>query len=331
MASATGVVMVLTSVACVDAPTQRPGNSNNLTAQSLMDPMRAAATANVATRRFDNLKGDLPVVSLAYTGADSAEVWRCRATYALVYGNGLQKLSDLPKSSPEYREAAKEAYKRMPDPSNCVNIATSTTAQSITDYAARRGTFYYVVNPCVTPSASTTSKAGCSFALEITQPIQYENNRTDNEVEVLSRLSVAEGRLYGNFNSMRRAAEEANESMTNCTLQEAANRAYKTQLFGLIKLVSAVAVAPLVNGVMAGAGTVLDSAISGILGMAAPKQLEQVDCPPARVKMEFYNELQAKTVEIVKEVLEARKSLNELDTQYVSVEKELAALKSGQK
>ncbi|MEN9827334.1 MAG: hypothetical protein RI953_3079 [Pseudomonadota bacterium] len=319
------------NIACVDTPASTK-NPSNLSAQSLMDPNAASATVSSATKRFEGLKGDVPVVSISYGGADSAEVWRCRASFSMVYGNGLQKLSDLPKSSPEYRAAAAEAFKRMRgELSSCRAIASATTAQTVTDFAATEGKFYYVVNPCVSEAASTTKRAGCSFALEITPVLDYKNTRTDYEVEVLAGMSSAEGRLYGNFNGMRRAAEEANTSYAACVEQAAADRAQQAQLMGLIKLVSAAVVTPLVNGLMAGVGTALNGAINELLGKAAPQQIMQIDCPPAKVKLEYYNQLQSQTVQIAKEVLEARSKLAEFDSQYASVEKELAALKSGNK
>jgi len=325
-------LFMLSLAACVDAPAPRRAQTGNLTTQSLMDPTRASAKVSAATKRFEGLKGDVPVVTIAFGGADSAEVWRCRASFEFVYGDGLQKLSDLPKSSPDYRTAAEEAFKRMRgDVAACRAIAPNTTAQTVTDYAATDGNFYYVVNPCVSQAASATSKQGCSYDLEITPSIEYRNTRTANEIAVLSEMMTAEGRLYGNFNSMRRAAEEANESLTLCTLNEAIRRASQAQLFGLIKLVSGLVLTPVVNGLMAGVGTALNGAINKLLEMAAPQQITQVECPEARSKMEFYTQLQGQTVELAKGVLEARNKLSELDSQYANVEKELATLKSNQK
>ena len=312
-------------------PPRRPAGSNLTAAQAQMDPNKASITATAATKRFEGLKGDVPVVTLAFSGADTAEVWRCSSRFNLVYGNGLQKLAELPKSSPEYRSSAKDAFTRMRgELSSCRAISRGTTGNTVTDYAATNGSFYYVINPCVSKEASTTSSSACSFDLSITPPIEYKNTRTDYEIEVLGGLTDAEGRLYGNFNSMRRAAEEANASMTSCVLEEAGKRAAQAQLFGLIKVVSAVALTPLVNGLVAGVGTLLNEAVNKVLGMAAPQQITQIECPAARVSMEFYNELQGKTVQLATEVLEARRKLAELDGQYVSVEKELATLKKGQ-
>jgi hypothetical protein len=312
-------------------PARKPAASNLSAAQAQMNPEKASITATAATKRFENLKGDVPVVTLAFSGADTAEVWRCSTRFNLVYGNGLQKLAELPKSSPEYRSSAKDAFTRMRgELSSCRAIAKETTGNTVTDYGATNGSFYYVVNPCVSKAASITSAAACSFDLSITPPIEYKNTRTDYEIEVLGGLTDAEGRLYGNFNSMRRAAEEANASLTSCVLEEAGKRAAQAQLFGVIKIVSAVALAPLVNGLVAGAGSLLNEAVNKVLGMAAPQQIAQIECPAARVSMEFYNDLQGKTVQLATEVLEARKKLAELDGQYVSVEKELKILKTGQ-
>lgn len=325
-------LLATTAIACVDTPVARKTDAASLSAAPTMDPGKASATATAAAKRIESLKGDVPVINIIYGGADSAEVWRCRSTFELVYGNGLQKLSEVQKSTPEYRQYAEEAFKRMRgDLSACRAIVTGTSAPTVTDYAAAEGKFYYIVNPCVSKAASTTGQAACSYALEITPTIDYRNTRTAYEIEVLQGMTDAEGRLYGNFNSMRRAAEEANAAYSSCVVQEAADRAFKAQLFGLIKLVSAVAVAPVLNGLMVGVGTALNSAINGLMDMAAPQQIEQINCPGARIKMEYYAQLQGNTVQLAKEVLEARSKLAQHDAAYGSVEKELAALKSGNK
>ncbi|MEY3901687.1 MAG: hypothetical protein RL189_993, partial [Pseudomonadota bacterium] len=77
-------LFMLSLAACVDAPAPRRGQSGNLTTQSLMDPTRASAKVSAATKRFEGLKGDVPVVTIAFGGADSAEVWRCRASFEFV-------------------------------------------------------------------------------------------------------------------------------------------------------------------------------------------------------------------------------------------------------
>jgi hypothetical protein len=59
-------LFMLSLAACVDAPAPRRGQSGNLTTQSLMDPTRASAKVSAATKRFEGLKGDVPV----FTGMD---------------------------------------------------------------------------------------------------------------------------------------------------------------------------------------------------------------------------------------------------------------------
>lgn len=325
-------ILALNFTACVDAPAPRRTQPGNLITQSLLDPANASATVTAAPKRFEGLKGDVPVVTIVFGGADSAEVWRCRANFELVYGDGLQKLANLPKTSSEYRAAAEEAFKRMRgDVAACRAIAPSTTAQTVTDYAATDGSFYYIVNPCVSQASSITKKQGCSYNLEITPKIEYRNTRTAGEIEVLTELMTAEGRLYANFNNMRRAAEEANESMTTCILNEASRRAAQAQLSGLVKLVSGLALAPMINGLMTGVGTALNGALNQMLDMAVPQEIDDIECPQAQVNSDYYSELQGQTVELAKGVLEARNKLSELDSQYANVEKELATFKSNSK
>jgi hypothetical protein len=325
--SLAGFALCLMVTACTNEPA--PYKSNISNPRVLFNPMNATASVRAETKNLESLKGDVPVLYIAFGNSNSADVYRCKSSYSLVYGNGLQKLSSLSKSTEEYRSAAKDALRRMTgDLSSCRVVANATTAQTVTDFAATDGKFYYIINPCVTKESSTTKQASCSYMLELTEPIEYVNTRTAYEIEVLSKLTSAEGALYGSFNSMRRALEEAQESKTNCVLQEAAERASQAQLTGMLKVVSTVALAPLVNGFIAGVGTFLDEAVGTLLGMAAPQQITEIKCPAFTEKIEYYNELQAKAVQVTKEVLEARIELSRTDAHYQSVEKQLLILKN---
>ncbi|NBO37400.1 hypothetical protein EBU99_02325 [bacterium] len=325
------LALALALIACVDGPpSKQTPKSSNLDSNKKMDPTSAQVVVQAAAKKLDGIaNGDVPVLTLTYQGADSAKVFRCSSRYVLVYGNGIDKLSDLPKSSPDYAWAAKDAFERIGgNSSSCSLIAPATSGATITDFAAKSGSFYYVINPCVSSETSTSGRQGCSNKIEVTPTIEYTNTRLDAEIRVLQTMYSVEGQLYGNFNAMRRAIEEANEAQVNCVLQEAARRAYQQQLFGLIKLVTTIAT-PVIFGVTSGVGTALTGAVNSLLTMATPKQMtQQPECPQAKVKVDFYDQLAAKTQSLAADVLTARQELFQLDSHYANVEKEIAQLKA---
>jgi hypothetical protein len=295
-----------------------------------MDPRKANATATVETREQTGIaKGAYPSLTMTLNGADYAEVWRCGASFKLVYGNGLKELSSVSKSDPEYTSIAKEAFERMrTQASDCEAISINASSPQINDYGARSGRFYYVINPCVSASNSSTGSRGCSYALQITSPLEYTNTRTKAEVEILSGMYQAEGAMYALFNEMKDTIEAMNAIATTCVLDEADRIAAAQRNAGWMKLITNVA-GTVVNALVPGVGTLLSTAVTGIIGLQQQRATAaNFDCPGAKDKQVRYDELSAQVSTIAKEVLEKRQKLAQLDAQYASVDKELTALKS---
>ncbi|MBM3381291.1 MAG: hypothetical protein FJY29_02505 [Betaproteobacteria bacterium] len=319
-------------VACVDTPppTRKSSNLAPSGAAVKMDPRKANATASVETREQTGIaKGAYPSLTMTLNGADYAEVWRCAASFKLVYGNGLKELSSVAKSDPEYTRIAKESFERMrTEGSSCEAISINASTPQINDYGARSGNFYYVINPCVSASNSSTGAGGCSYALQITSPLTYTNTRAKAEVEILSGMYQAEGNMYALFNEMKDTIESMNAIATTCVLDEADRIAAAQRNAGWMKLISSVAGA-VVNTLVPGVGTLLDAAVKGIIGLQQQRATAaNFDCPGAKDKQARYDELSAQVATIAQEVLEKRQKLAQMDAQYAAVDKQLAELKS---
>ncbi|MEN9528718.1 MAG: hypothetical protein RI932_591 [Pseudomonadota bacterium] len=319
-------------VACVDAPSAPPRPPNNLSPSSTvkLDPRKASATAAVETREQSGIaKGAYPSLTMTLNGADYAEVWRCAASFKLVYGNGLQELSKLSKTDPEYSRIAKESFERMrTEGSSCEAIATNASTPQVNDYGARSGKFYYIINPCVSASNSSTGNGGCSYSLQVTSPLEYTNTRTKAEVDILNGMYQAEGSMYALFNEMKDTIESMNAIATTCVLDEADRIAAAQRNAGWMKLISSVA-GTVVNALVPGVGTLLSTAVNGIISLKQQQATAaNFDCPGAKDKQVRYDELSAQVATIAQQVLEKRQKLAQLDAQYASVDKELTALKS---
>jgi hypothetical protein len=331
-----------TLMACVDEPVRRPRTSSNgePEVKAKYEPSKASLSASVTTKSVDGIvKGDYPALTLSFTGADAAQVYRCAASYKLIYGNGLQELSKLSKSDPEYPRAAKDAFLRVRTEGSYCELLKSNiegpTPSTVNDYGAQSGHFYYVINPCVTSGSSLTGSGGCSYNLQITEPLQYSNTRTKAEIDILSSMYASEGELYALFKEIQNNTEAANQISTTCVLDEADRKYAETRTRGLIGLVMAIA-KPVMTALIPGVGGILATAVDGIVKLKqqqsaamAAANAQDKGCPEAAARLKLASELIGQVDAASQKVLEQRQKLHEMDQQYASVEAELNALKSG--
>lgn len=317
--------------ACTDVQTPKGPKQSQMGVSSAakFDPSKAAVSVEFKTESMEGYpKGSVPTLSLAFTGANSTEVFRCGASYEMKYGNGVQKLSDLSPSDPSYQESAEDAFKRLRTAtSDCIMIGVGNSINRVRDYGAQSGEFYYVVNPCVTSEQSTTARAGCSYRLAITKPVTYTNTRAQAEVEILNTFLKAEGDLYANFKEMEALAVAINSISTSCVLDEAERKLVAQRSQALMSLVKTVATT-VINGLAPGVGTALGAVVDalGNLRKAGLPNAES-SCPDAVTKTKRYQELEANVTAIATRVIEARKELHALDSAYTNVDAELSKLK----
>lgn len=333
---------LLSSIACVDSSALKRKSNSNLGGESgpaaaagggsgaKYNPLKASASASMGEREFAGIaKGAVPTLTLSLSGADYAEIWRCNANYKLVYGNGQTELASLSKSDPDYQSTAKEAFERMrTEGSYCTSIAPESRLAQVNDYGARSGQFYYIINPCVSKESSSTGRAGCSYALQVTEVMEYANTRTREEIKILNDMYIAEGEIYSLFHEMKQTIESANAISTTCVLDEAERLAAEQHRMGFMKIFSSVG-SVLLNALVPGVGAVLSTGLNTLMSLKQQQSMVfNSDCPAAAAKIAYYQELSGKVQDAAAGVLEKRQKLHQLDQQYASVEKELSALKS---
>jgi len=324
--------LLAASTACTDiqSPKKTDFNGNSSPKGTKLDPSKAQVTATLSTKPMDGYpKGSIPTLSLTFSNANSTNVYRCGASFELMYGNGIQKLSDVSKSDPNYLEYAKDAFGRMrTNGSDCVQIGVGNELNVVNDYGAQTGDFYYIVNPCVTADQSTTNREDCSFQLAITEPIQYTNTRAQAEVDILNTFLKAEGELYAHFKEMEALDTEIVSIQTTCVLNEADRQLVETRSKAMFGLITTIAT-KVIDGLAPGVGSALGTAVNALIQLKeAGKQPNIGDaCPAAVSKVERYNELQGDVDAIAIRVMEERKKLHSLDSAYKDVTDQLNKLK----
>ncbi|MEY2989009.1 MAG: hypothetical protein RJB13_2530, partial [Pseudomonadota bacterium] len=324
--------LLISTAACTDIQGGKKTNFNGdgSNGNVKLDPSKAAVTVAVDTKPMPGYpNGSIPSLSLTFSGSDFTEVFRCGANFELKYGNGIQKLKDVPKSDPSYLERAKDAFGRMrSNASDCVKLGVGNSLNLVHDYGAQTGDFYYIVNPCVTEEKSITNRQECSYQLAITEPIQYTNTRAQAEVDILNTFLKAEGELYAHFKEMEALNVAIVSIQTSCVLDEAERQLVEKRSKAILGLITSVATT-VINGLAPGVGTALGAVVGalGELKSAGAQPNVGSACPEAVTKEKRYQELQGRVTEIATSVIEARKELHSLDSAYHDVTKELNALK----
>lgn len=326
------VLILLGASGCTDiqSPKKTEYRGSETSPAAKFDPSKASVSVELKTEPMKGYpKGNVPALSLALANSNYTEVFRCGASYELKYGNGLQKLTDVPESDPSYSEYAKDAFARMrTHGSDCVRVGVGNSLNIVRDYGAQSGNFYYIVNPCVTSEQSTTSRHDCSYQLAITKPIQYTNTRAQAEVDILSTFLDAEGALYAHFKEMEALTVSITAIETTCVLDEADRQLVAARSQALMGIVKTVATT-VINGLAPGVGTALGAVVDALGKLKAAGAQPNIGstCPQAVTKMERYKELEGQVNTIATRVIEARKELHHLDSTYADVTKELNELK----
>jgi len=326
-----GLQLVAAGCTDIQAPKKTDFNSGKAVSEAKLDPSKASVTVSFKTDPMPGYpKGSVPTLNLTFSNANHTEVFRCGASFELKYGNGIQKLKDVPTSDPNYLEYAKDAFGRMrTNGSDCVKIGVGNSLNVVRDYGAQSGDFYYIVNPCVTSDQSTTNRQDCSYQLAITEPVQYTNTRAQAEVDILNTFLKAEGELYANFKEMEAINTSVVAIETTCVLDEADRQAVAARSQAIMGIIKTVATT-VINGLAPGVGTALGAVVDalGNLKKAGAGPNVGSTCPAAETKIARYKELEGKVNTIATRVIEARKELHSLDSAYADVSKELDELKT---
>jgi len=240
-----------------DLSASTDSSSNGSSVSTLKDPNAAAGTINqtIGMQSSDILQNAnilFPAITFTKTTADFFQVIRCAASYDVVtlQGTSIRNGGNTKFTMDDLKWAWGQA---LNDSKNCKIVGQYVTNSPYVDLPAPSGAFYYVANPCVAISDSSTGQEGCSYQLSFTKPtIDYENTFIDNLRDLATQYETAQGVLSADLDDLRITAKKFEVALDLCEEYFAFTETEKSLKRGLIalglNLVGAVA-----GGVVGGA------------------------------------------------------------------------------
>ncbi len=296
--------------------------------QELKNPKKATVTLNSKQPSLapasQGSKLVVPTFEIKLDKGDFVQVLRCKANYELISSTG-EKFESLDGSSDV--ERFKWMWNRAQgDYNSCKSVGLRVSRPSINDMAAPSGKFYYLINPCVLASNSTTKKEECSFKLAKTDTITWESTLDTNFIEISEKVNTMESDIASDVNDMINYAKMVSDTQRSCEDYWASKEANKARLRGFLSLASMV-VGGVVGGLMTGGMGAIQGAQT-FLGLArgifgATMNTSIPNCPVAeRYRQEastLFSQLEPKMLNMI----EARKSLASLNSDYATLNEEI--------
>ena len=298
-------------------------NSGNLLEAGVkkLDPDDAVATLSSKSVRMDVLEGSdgirVPTFDITRKDAEFVGVIRCKADYELKSSTGesIDELGEYTK----YEDMKWMWNKASGEFTQCKFLGTHVYRNKIQDIAAVSGSYYYILNPCVSKKRSTTGKEGCSNDLQITNAITFESEMQQSFIQAAQQLSELEIEVGGAAARIKSLAEVIQAEQQACE-KVAAIKASNMGFFRGVASLAGAVVGGVVGSIMGGPVGAVQGATS-FMGIArdlvnkyGPKV--KMDCSGAD---EYRNELanEVATMEItVGYVIEARNKMASINSDY---------------
>lgn len=309
-------------------PSVAPGNSGDAGAQKLppIAPEQASAsitTAPVVAAASEESRLKVPVLAFARQNADFVMIARCPKSFVMrtPAGDDIKTLAPtLPTRLSQLRWAWQNAAF---DAAGCRLVGSYVARDKFEDLAAKSGSFYYVINPCVMKERSTNPTENCSYNLSISEPVSnYTNTLSAEFLAEAENLANAEATFAGIYSQLYFIAQSIQVNQDACERQWAFEQSRANFFQGLKSLV-AIGIGAAVGGIMSGGAATIQGAKTG-LGIASALFPERNATPP---KCPVVDDLITKATAVTgraegaqKAVLDVRAKLSELNSAYAKLD-----------
>lgn len=175
----------------------------------------------------------VPSLQLQYGTADFVQVARCVQSYEFKnhFGEDVSTLDDSVASLEEKKTMWFNALRAN---RSCKMLSYKTTTQTLQDYTAPSGTFYYILNPCLTASTSVTKQEDCSYNLQFSGVVTYEEQIREQLHDKAIELSSLEQTIHALMTEGQILAQLLESKIRACENTIAIETAQKKQLAGLL-------------------------------------------------------------------------------------------------
>ena len=169
-----------------------------------------------------------PEIEIDKKNADFVKILRCSATHQFVDATGTS-LDEVMGRKAKF-EASKDVWAlAIANYRSCKVIGEQIWSPNYLDLSAKTGTFYYVVNPCITKKHSSTKKEECSFNLERTGSIKFTNaldERLRKNLVIISKITNEIDRLTGELSKLAKLLEGRIEACEDYVARINSDRAF---------------------------------------------------------------------------------------------------------
>lgn len=170
---------------------------DSLTSFKLMDGTKAKVTVTSTEVEAKDFGEDfkVPTFSLSYDNANYVQILRCKTPYREL----LKTLFDEDeKTMLDDGEKYKNSWKNASGQNKvCVWSSLHTTSKEFQDIAAPNGSYFYIINPCVSKARSATREDICSYDLTLTKEINFEASLSSKFIKKAQELEAAEAEHDG--------------------------------------------------------------------------------------------------------------------------------------
>ena len=279
----------------------------------------------------------VPSLGITLQGADYVEIVRCAASYVIKTPSG-EDVRIFKESDPDMRrQILKRTYvdEVKSNPNVCRIVGTKVVVSQFLDYAARPGSYYYVLNPCVMAERSTSGRDDCSYDILVTDQIQHITSVHEDFLKGAEDLARLESTLSGYYNQLNYYAERARKVADDCESSAIVAETARSRMRGFSGLVLA-GVGAAVGGVVTGGNpaAALKGAETG-LGLAmklfSMYQPQPQECPGAQRVMLAGQSASGKIPDVQQQIIDARKKLAQLDSDYGGLDGTISQQNSGVK
>jgi hypothetical protein len=207
-----------------------------VSASLTIEPFEATAylkptVTYVDTGIFVDVK--VPSLEISFGTAEFVQIMRCASSYQMesMLGESVHTMSD---SLSSLKDKQTMWYTALRNNKICKSVSSKTETLNFQDYTAPTGSFYYVLNPCITKETSITKQDDCSYRFSFSNIFTYEEQIRDSLYDQARELSEIEQEIQAHMNNSYALATVLERKIRACENTIAMESATKKQLQGLL-------------------------------------------------------------------------------------------------
>ena len=179
----------------------------------LFNPEMAKVTVSAMELDVKDFGDDLflPGFGIQFNGNDYVMILRCQDSYREALENLINQAD---QGNPEDRKWV--WADSVGNPRACKIASQRFNGREFQDLGAKNGKIFYLVNPCVSASISTTRRDTCSYHLSVTNSVEYHQSPSNLFLQKAAELSDAESAYDAHISRLMGLSRELMNQKNAC-------------------------------------------------------------------------------------------------------------------